>query len=59
MSNTCMFFFSEWTTSIASILSQKMLSFISNQMCFTVETVLFISGAVVHWANNDRNKKSV
>ena len=51
-------FFSEWTSGIASTLSQKMLSFISNQVCFIVETVHFISGAVVHWANNDR-KKSV
>ena len=40
-------FISGWTTSIASTLGQKELIFIANQICFTVESVHFISGGVL------------
>ena len=36
-----------WTTSIASTLDQNMLNFTVNQVCFTAESVDFISGGVL------------
>ena len=49
MLNNCMFFLG-WTTSIASTLGQKHAQ-------FHLESTVSIAYQVVHWVNNDRNKK--
>ena len=47
MKHCMLFVFLGWTTSTASTLGQKMLNFTANQMCFTAESVHFISGGVL------------